>query len=133
AEAVGAVGAGAVGRRAGRGRVEESPRGCNLRLTNCTPSASANSPAGCATLLPARGGGKDLARRPRNRVWMSTVRTMRHRFILAMAMAAALGAAAAAAAGYREPPTLRFQERTVAGTGRDLMVVRYLRLEGSNA
>ena len=57
---------------------------------------------------------------------------MGRRFGLVMAIAV-IGAAAAAAAGYREPSTLRFQERTVAGTDRDLMIVRTLRLEGSNA
>src|SRR5438874_3984791 len=58
---------------------------------------------------------------------------MRWTFSVVVAVAVVIGAAAMAAAGNREPSTLRFQERTVAGTDRDLMIVRYLRLEGSNA
>jgi hypothetical protein len=52
---------------------------------------------------------------------------------LAIATGAAIVAAAAGAVGNRRPSTLQFQERTVAGTDRDLMIVRTLRLEGTNA
>lgn len=58
---------------------------------------------------------------------------MRRRLGLVMAIGMLIVAAATVAAGYREPSTLRFHERTVAGTDRDLMIVRCLRLQGSNA
>jgi hypothetical protein len=56
--------------------------------------------------------------------------TMRQRFGLSLVLAAVMAVAAAASRG--DSRTLRFREHTVAGTDRDLMVVRSLRLEGSN-
>src|SRR5437868_5713225 len=50
----------------------------------------------------------------------------------AIALAATTVTAGVASANLSSAAELRFSERTVAGTDKDLMIVRYLRLEGSN-
>lgn len=52
-------------------------------------------------------------------------------FIMKTIMLAAMAAAGGASPADRSTG-LKYNERTVAGSARDLMVVRYLRLEGTN-
>src|SRR5262245_47671409 len=54
------------------------------------------------------------------------------RFVMAIAVAAAVVVVGVVASCIPDTSKLRFAERMVAGTSDDLMIVRHVRLEGTN-